>query len=138
MCEAFFKLYLFPEGFRLILEMQEKKPMKVKALFACSLGKQDGRRESECQQGIFGIIQLSRAWSRKHSCVRMMCESQVYRKQPMSVNTRATKLSFRFADAIQESSAHQSRVRQQETECVHQRAWYFSFCYSLYIVISAR
>lgn len=50
-----YHLFYFPEFFkgifkRLILEIQKKKSMEMKAVSAYSLGKQDVRRDSECQE----------------------------------------------------------------------------------------
>lgn len=51
----YFILDFLNEFFRLILEMQKKKSMEVKAVSACSVGKQDVRRDSESQERAFGI-----------------------------------------------------------------------------------
>lgn len=66
---------------------REKKSVEVRAASACSLGKQDVRRDSECQERAFGMNPLSTVSSRKHSCMRIMCKSKTYWKHLLSVNT---------------------------------------------------
>lgn len=70
--------------------------MEVRAVSACSLGKQDVRRDSECQERAFGMNPLSTVSSRKHSCMRIMCKSKTYWKHPLSVNTCYTNAKLEF------------------------------------------
>lgn len=42
--------FFLPEVFRLILEIQGKRPMEMKATYVCSPGKQDIKRAAECRE----------------------------------------------------------------------------------------